>query len=742
MTLDKTVSLMQYYGANFTVVGRWIFATTGGIYDPERGIGIGGTSVTPVTGDSASGRFFKYESSPGRLVTSDLETLLPIASLPLSAVTNATGTMVRWGTNGLAFRVNNATQIAVVRASTVPAGAPADLGVTFGTTGLPATIGNTFTCTMLISNQGPNPARQVVLAQMLPANATLISVVPSSGAYVLTNGGVICSLSDLAAGTGASVQLSWTAQTPGLAQSLASVTCDSPDPNRTNNVVTIPISVGCPAAPDGIVEIHQVTSDLVWDAQLGRLYASVPNSEWQLGNSLLPLNPLTGAFDSPIATGLDPDKLAVSDDGRYVYAGLDAETSIQCVDVSNHMASIKFPTGYGNVSDLAVVPENPGVVVATVHSTLVVYDNGVARTNAVGPTEYNQNYFLEVTSPSNCFSTYPTGFRQVAIDAGGATLVSDTRNTVVTYPDWEIKYGAGRMFTHGGRVFDPFAGTNIATVPYSGLVAPDGSDERVFYLTGSGSTWTLSSLNISNLQLVGSVTIPNISGTPTSLIRWGADGLAFRTTGGQVFLIRTTFADDRDNDGLPDSWELRYFTSIDAPGAGPLDDPDHDGMNNLQEYQTGSNPLVYDSLRFLTWQMQTNGTYRMTVLGTPGQRYALLAATNLGGWVPILTFTCSNSPTVVVDPAAGNYAGRFYLIGPLSTVPQPRLGFGSGQPLSSSGLDLTLNGFAGISYRIDGSTNLRDWVTVTNFVSTNSITPFRDSSATNQPWKFYRAVVP
>ena len=31
-------------------------------------------------------------------------------------------------------------------------------------------------------------------------------------------------------------------------------------------------------------------------------------------------------------------------------------------------------------------------------------------------------------------------------------------------------------------------------------------------------------------------------------------------------------------------------------------------MNNLQEYQTGSNPLVFDSLRFLTWQMQTNGS--------------------------------------------------------------------------------------------------------------------------------------
>src|SRR5207247_503450 len=33
--------------------------------------------------------------------------------------------------------------------------------------------------------------------------------------------------------------------------------------------------------------------------------------------------------------------------------------------------------------------------------------------------------------------------------------------------------------------------------------------------------------------------VPGISGTPGSLIRWGADGLAFRTDAGQLFLIRT-----------------------------------------------------------------------------------------------------------------------------------------------------------------------------------------------------------
>ena len=91
----------------------------------------------------------------------------------------------------------------------------------------------------------------------------------------------------------------------------------------------------------------------------------------------------------------------------------------------------------------------------------------------------------------------------------------------------------------------------------------------------------------------------------------------------------------------------------------------------------------------------------MTVLGIPGQRYALLASTNLSDWVPILTFPCANFPTVVMDPARGNYARRFYLMGPLTSVPQPWLGFGSAQPLSSNGLDLTLEGFAGVSSRIE-----------------------------------------
>lgn len=704
---------------------------------PERGIGLPGTGGGPVAGSSAAGRFWQFQSGPGRIVAYDLATLLPIGSTLMSGVSNAAGRLIQWGTNGLAFRANSA-QIAIARSSLVPSGGPADLALSAVTTGLPALVSNTFSCTLTIANQGTNAASNVVLAQTLPNNALLTSVVPTGGAWTQSASGLVCWLSNLTSGASAKVHLSFVGTNAGLALLRASATSDTIDPNPSNNLATLNISVGRVPTPDTVTVIWQVTSDIVWDAAANRIFASVPNSQVDLGNSLLSFNPLTGAYDAPILTSTEPDKLAVSANGQYVYAGLDADSSIQRVDVSNRVADLKFPTRFDYVSDMAVLRDNPHAVVATAHSTLAVYDDGVQRSNVVGATEYNQNYFLALTSPSNCYSTYPTGFRHVVINASGATLLSDVRNTVVTYPDWEIKYGAGRMFTPGGRVFDPFAGTNITTVSYSGLVAPDESGWRVFYLTGSGPTWTLSALDITNLQLVSSITISNVSGSPTRLIRWGNDGLAFRTTGGQIFLVRTTMADDRNNNGLPDSWELQYFGSLNAPNNGANDDPDGDGFTNLQEYRAGLNPLVFDPLHFTSAQMGPSRTFQFSVLGNLGNSYALLASSNLTDWTAILKFTCTNIPMVLTDSASTNLARRFYRVAPLSVVPGPRLRLPLAASIGSNSFTVTLDGVPGFAYQVQTSTDLFNWAPLTNFLCTTAAMYFQDTP--NPDRKFYRAL--
>jgi hypothetical protein len=141
-------------------------------------------------------------------------------------------------------------------------------------------------------------------------------------------------------------------------------------------------------------------------------------------------------------------------------------------------------------------------------------------------------------------------------------------------------------------------------------------------------------------------------------------------------------------------------------------------------------------------QYLPDGRFQMAIYGSESRSYLLQASTDLVNWVPVLSFTCTDTPTVVVDSASVNYAKRFYRIARLSSIPSPKLGFDSTRPMTADGFGLSLEGLSGLGYRVDFSTNLADWAPLTSFVSTNSVMYFRDSGATNGGRRFYRAVVP
>src|SRR6185369_16332700 len=303
-----------------------------------------------------------------------------------------------------------------------------------------------------------------------------------------------------------------------------------------------------PKPPDGptdfIRRINLATNDLVYSASAGRIYASVPSSAGGSGNSLKAIDPTTGLVTSTTFAGSEPNKLAVSDDGQSLYVSLEGSFSIRRFDTSTNTPGIQFAVGQDsfsnrfNVNDFAVAPGNPNVlaVARTSEAGVAIFDNGVRRTN----TGSNSTDFLAFSAnPSKLYSTSFNGLSTMTIDATGVSGSS----TVPLAFNARIKFSGGKVFTSAGQVIDPDSNTLLGTFfrANTQTFVPDAAAGRAYYLTsGPGSSFTIRAFDINTFLLLGTLVIDGVNGIPTSLLRWGPNGLAFRTNNNQLFIIQTS----------------------------------------------------------------------------------------------------------------------------------------------------------------------------------------------------------
>jgi hypothetical protein len=68
-------------------------------------------------------------------------------------------------------------------------------------------------------------------------------------------------------------------------------------------------------------------------------------------------------------------------------------------------------------------------------------------------------------------------------------------------------------------------------------MVPDSTLNAAFFVNASVLPNIIEAFNFTTHPLIGSIPIPAITGNPRRLIRWGQNGLAFNTDGGQIYLI-------------------------------------------------------------------------------------------------------------------------------------------------------------------------------------------------------------
>jgi len=108
---------------------------------------------------------------------------------------------------------------------------------------------------------------------------------------------------------------------------------------------------------------------------------------------------------------------------------------------------------------------------------------------------------------------------------------------------------------------------------------------------------------------------------------------------------------DSDNDGLNDAWEILHFTNL---AQGPLDDPDGDKVNNLQEANFGMNPLLAEDVSPI-WKIENPPVLPTDI--NPIRKGSVLV--KVGGTLPIAQIRYTLDGTIPTTASPLHMAGSF-----------------------------------------------------------------------------------
>ena len=308
------------------------------------------------------------------------------------------------------------------------------------------------------------------------------------------------------------------------------------------------------AAAQGVRTLTVNANDLAYSPLTGRLYASVTAT-----NSITEIDPVTGLIGVSFVVGSQPNRLAVSDGGEYLFVGLDGAPAVVRVHLPTRTVGTPFPLGVPDpffgpraADDLAAVPGNPNAVavarryssVSPDHAGVAVYDGGVERPT-VTPGHTGSNVIVFGASASRLYGlntdSSEFGFRRMEVTASGVTIL-DTSLGLISQYGVDIEYLGGRVYSTTGRVIDAEAHAGLAT--FSGLGAfgnvVEPTPSLIYYVTEGSGSWRLKGYSPVTFVATLDQAVPGVSGTPRTLIGAGPNLLALATSASQVMLITIT----------------------------------------------------------------------------------------------------------------------------------------------------------------------------------------------------------
>jgi hypothetical protein len=333
------------------------------------------------------------------------------------------------------------------------------------------------------------------------------------------------------------------------------------------------ITVNAPPAPGTsgftLSTVNVQANDIVWDPVSQRIFLSVTGMNPTNPNTVTALDPVTGQFGASAGASSGADRLAVSSDGSWLYAGTDPDGSVRRFTLPGLTSDITIPLGSAPSGqpyyalDLKAAPGNPNTIAVsrfTNHQDVggvVIYDGSNPRAESVssipGPN-VPLGFLAWNGAASDVYATYSNASLDtmfvLSVNSDGVQLAQS--NQLTTNGDLftlgAIHYSAltGYIYGDGGSIFDPSSNSLVNTLPLAavegGLNYSNCFNSRLTLDDDLGVAWAvgqpaqsqqylIEAFDLRTNALLGSIAIPNVVGVPVKFIRWGSTGLAFLTNG-------------------------------------------------------------------------------------------------------------------------------------------------------------------------------------------------------------------
>jgi hypothetical protein len=289
-----------------------------------------------------------------------------------------------------------------------------------------------------------------------------------------------------------------------------------------------------------VVKVPVEARHMVYDPARDRLYLTTTGSAAAYPNSVITVDPGTGAVVSSIWVGSQPSVLALSDDASTLWVGLGGLAAIRKISLSSGGAPVlgplcRFPLDQNKIDylrpgEMVVLPGAPESVVVVRSSTgpddITVLDDCVARptqvshTNTAPPLIFRgpPGYLFGLNGSMNAIAVLP-------VDSSGITR-QDVTGLIGMETQSSGFYHNGLIYMSGGEVVDV---TNIASPARTGAFAFQGpiaplDDGHVMMLNSS----QLRVLSVDTFTQTKSIPLPSsVTGSFSDLTYASGDTVAF-----------------------------------------------------------------------------------------------------------------------------------------------------------------------------------------------------------------------